>query len=159
MWAWVEQILYQLCHLSKEQADQQLGGITALAKAKAAMVLNECAQCAVLLFGGAGYTATGQGELVEGRFLALRVSEYRLTCHSDSARCPWSSHSRRIRGRPSGSGRATTGQDLSSGREEARKTGKDVMATVASLDEVHFTKSWPAEWARRSTLPMYDTKQ
>ncbi|GIJ86787.1 hypothetical protein Asppvi_005682 [Aspergillus pseudoviridinutans] len=65
MWAWVEQILYQLCHLSKEQADQQLGGITALAKAKAAMVLNECAQCAVLLFGGAGFTASGQGELVE----------------------------------------------------------------------------------------------
>ncbi|KAH2667400.1 hypothetical protein KXV32_005929 [Aspergillus fumigatus] len=65
MWAWVEQILYQLCHLSKEEADQQLGGITALAKAKAAMVLNECAQCAVLLFGGAGYTASGQGELVE----------------------------------------------------------------------------------------------
>ncbi|EAW12289.1 acyl-CoA dehydrogenase family protein [Aspergillus clavatus NRRL 1] len=65
MWAWVEQILYQLCHLSKEEADTQLGGITALAKAKAAMVLNECAQCAVLLFGGAGFTASGQGELVE----------------------------------------------------------------------------------------------
>ncbi|KAJ6160699.1 hypothetical protein N7470_004095 [Penicillium chermesinum] len=65
MWAWVEQILYQLAHLSKEEGDRQLGGLTALAKAKSAMVLNECAQCAVLLFGGNGFTQTGQGELVE----------------------------------------------------------------------------------------------
>ncbi|KAE8153220.1 acyl-CoA dehydrogenase/oxidase [Aspergillus avenaceus] len=65
MWAWLEQILYQLCHLSKEEADRQLGGITGLAKAKAGMVLSECAQCAVLLFGGAGLTQSGQGELVE----------------------------------------------------------------------------------------------
>ncbi|KAF5854763.1 hypothetical protein ETB97_011802, partial [Aspergillus alliaceus] len=65
MWAWLESILYQLCHLSKEEGDRVLGGVTALAKAKAGMVLNECAQCAVLLFGGAGFTQTGQGELVE----------------------------------------------------------------------------------------------
>ncbi|KAJ5506437.1 Acyl-CoA dehydrogenase N-terminal [Penicillium expansum] len=65
MWAWVEQILYQLAHLSKEEGDRQLGGLTALAKAKSAMVLNECAQTAVLLFGGSGFTKTGQGELVE----------------------------------------------------------------------------------------------
>ncbi|EAU30192.1 conserved hypothetical protein [Aspergillus terreus NIH2624] len=65
MWAFMEQLLYQMCHLSKEEADRQLGGVTAMAKAKAAMVLNECAQCAVLLFGGAGFTQSGQGELVE----------------------------------------------------------------------------------------------
>ncbi|KAJ5164390.1 uncharacterized protein N7500_006220 [Penicillium coprophilum] len=65
MWAWVEQILYQLTHLSKEEAYRQLGGLTALAKAKSGMVLNECAQTAVLLFGGSGYTKSGQGELVE----------------------------------------------------------------------------------------------
>lgn len=69
MWAWVEQILYQLTHLSKEEGDRQLGGLTALAKAKSAMVLNECAQCAVLLFGGNGFTQTGQGELVEGKLM------------------------------------------------------------------------------------------
>ncbi|EHA27505.1 hypothetical protein CBS63078_10802 [Aspergillus niger] len=63
--AFVEQLLYQLCHLSKEEGDRRLGGITALAKAKAGMVLNECAQCAVLLFGGSGLTQSGQGELVE----------------------------------------------------------------------------------------------
>ncbi|KAL4756973.1 acyl-CoA dehydrogenase family protein [Aspergillus foveolatus] len=65
MWAFVEQLLYQLANLPKEEADRQLGGITAMAKAKGAMVLNECAQTAVLLFGGAGFTRQGQGELVE----------------------------------------------------------------------------------------------
>lgn len=29
------------------------------------MVLDECARCAVLLFGGNGYTTTGQGEVAE----------------------------------------------------------------------------------------------
>lgn len=64
-WAWVEQFLYQMCHLSKAEADRELGGLTALAKAKAGMVLDECARCAVLLFGGNGFTRTGMGELVE----------------------------------------------------------------------------------------------
>ncbi|KAE8376052.1 acyl-CoA dehydrogenase [Aspergillus bertholletiae] len=63
--AWIEQILYQLSKLEKVEADRLLGGVTAMAKAKAAMVLNECAQCAVLLFGGAGLTQSGQGEIVE----------------------------------------------------------------------------------------------
>jgi acyl-CoA dehydrogenase len=57
-----------MTNLSKEVADVELGGLTALAKAKAGMVLNECAQTAVLLHGGNGYTRTGQGELVEKIF-------------------------------------------------------------------------------------------
>ena len=65
MWAWVEQFLYMMCHLTKAEADVRLGGLTALAKAKAGMVLNECAQTAVLLFGGNGFTRTGQGEIAE----------------------------------------------------------------------------------------------
>ncbi|ETN44483.1 uncharacterized protein HMPREF1541_10153 [Cyphellophora europaea CBS 101466] len=56
---------HQLNHLSKNEADEKLGGPTALLKAKAGLVLNECAQTAVLVFGGNGYTRTGQGELVE----------------------------------------------------------------------------------------------
>ena len=63
--AWVEQFLYQMTKLSKAEADTALGGLTALAKAKAGMVLNECAQCAVLLFGGNGYTRSGQGVIAE----------------------------------------------------------------------------------------------
>ena len=63
--AWVEQFFYQMTQLSKAEADAKLGGLTALAKAKAGMVFNECAQTAVLLFGGNGYTRTGQGEIGE----------------------------------------------------------------------------------------------
>ncbi|KAF1930816.1 short-chain specific acyl-CoA dehydrogenase mitochondrial precursor [Didymella exigua CBS 183.55] len=64
-WAWVEQFVYQLTKLSKETADIELGGLTAMVKAQSGIVLNECAQTAQLLFGGNGYTKSGQGELVE----------------------------------------------------------------------------------------------
>lgn len=64
--AWLEQFLYMMTQLPKQDADRELGGLTAMAKAKAGMVIGECAQCAVLLFGGNGLTRTGQGELVEG---------------------------------------------------------------------------------------------
>lgn len=64
-WAWVEQFVYQMTQLPKETADIELGGLTAMVKAQAGIVLNECAQCAMLLFGGNGYTKSGQGELVE----------------------------------------------------------------------------------------------
>ena len=64
-WSWVESFVYQMSRLPKEVADAKLGGLTALAKAQAGIVLNECSQCAQLLFGGNGYTQTGQGELIE----------------------------------------------------------------------------------------------
>ncbi|KAF2748144.1 short-chain specific acyl-CoA dehydrogenase mitochondrial precursor [Sporormia fimetaria CBS 119925] len=64
-WAWVEQFVYQMTQLPKATADVELGGLTAMVKAQAGIVLNECAQCAQLLFGGNGYTKSGQGELIE----------------------------------------------------------------------------------------------
>ena len=66
--AWVEQFVYQMTRLPTDVADIQLGGLTALAKAHSGIVINECAQCAVLLFGGNGYTKTGQGEIAESKF-------------------------------------------------------------------------------------------
>ena len=63
--AWVDQLVYQISRLEGQVARQEFGGLIALAKARAGMVLDECARCAVLLFGGNGYTRTGQGELVE----------------------------------------------------------------------------------------------
>ena len=54
-----------MCHMNKADADTELGGLTALCKAQAGIVLDECARCAVLLFGGNGYTKTGKGEIVE----------------------------------------------------------------------------------------------
>jgi acyl-CoA dehydrogenase len=91
MWAWAEAIIYQLCCLKKEEADVELGGITALAKAKAGMVLNECALCAVILFGGSGYTKTGPGEVAESEF-ALRYTIFTLTLARDIQGCPCSSN-------------------------------------------------------------------
>lgn len=63
--AWVDQLLYQMSNLKDQGSRSELGGSMALIKARAGMVLDECARCAVLLFGGNGYTRTGQGELVE----------------------------------------------------------------------------------------------
>ncbi|KAG8168154.1 hypothetical protein KVR01_003843 [Diaporthe batatas] len=64
-WAWVEQFAYQLTQMPKEDGDRELGGLTGLLKAQAGLVLMECADTAMLLFGGNGYTRSGQGELIE----------------------------------------------------------------------------------------------
>ncbi|KAL9597266.1 MAG: hypothetical protein Q9219_005247 [cf. Caloplaca sp. 3 TL-2023] len=64
-WAWIEQFVYQMSRMGKGDADRELGGLTALAKAQAGMVLDECARCAVLLFGGNGFTRSGKGEIAE----------------------------------------------------------------------------------------------
>lgn len=66
-YAWVESFAYQLTKLGKEKMDKELGGLTALCKANAGTVLDECARCAVLLFGGNGYTRTGQGAIAESK--------------------------------------------------------------------------------------------
>ena len=63
--AWIDSFVYQMVHLRKEDADRELGGLTAMLKAKAGIVLDECSRCAVLLFGGNGFTRTGMGETVE----------------------------------------------------------------------------------------------
>ncbi|KAH0335157.1 acyl-CoA dehydrogenase, partial [Aureobasidium melanogenum] len=64
-WAWTESFVYSMIKLPKKEADVELGGLTAAAKAQAGVVLMECAQCAVLLFGGNGFTRSGQGEIAE----------------------------------------------------------------------------------------------
>ena len=71
-WAWMEHFVYQMTQLKKEEADVELGGLTALAKAQAGMVLDECARCAALLFGGNGYTRTGRGEVAERGYFSYR---------------------------------------------------------------------------------------
>ncbi|KAI5252015.1 hypothetical protein E4T42_03880 [Aureobasidium subglaciale] len=64
-WTWTESFVYAMTKLPKKDADVELGGLTAAAKAQAGVVLMECAQAAVLLFGGNGYTRSGQGEIAE----------------------------------------------------------------------------------------------
>ncbi|TVY90224.1 Acyl-CoA dehydrogenase, partial [Lachnellula willkommii] len=64
-WAWIEQFTYSMTVLSEADANRELGGLTALAKAQAGSVLEVCASTAVLLFGGNGYTKGGQGAVAE----------------------------------------------------------------------------------------------
>ncbi|KFZ09251.1 hypothetical protein V501_05657 [Pseudogymnoascus sp. VKM F-4519 (FW-2642)] len=64
-YAWVENIVYQMTKLNHADANRELGGLTALAKAQSGLVLEQCASTAVLLFGGNGYTQSGQGANVE----------------------------------------------------------------------------------------------
>ncbi len=66
-WAWTEGFVYLMTQMSEQSASADLGGLSALAKAKAGRVLAECANTAVLLLGGNGYTKSGQGELVESK--------------------------------------------------------------------------------------------
>lgn len=68
IWAWLEQISYQMSRMTKEEADRELGGLTGLAKASAGRVIDESARCAVLLLGGNGQTKSGRGELIEREF-------------------------------------------------------------------------------------------
>lgn len=82
LWAWVEHFVYQMAHLSKDEADVKLGGLTALCKAKAGMVLQTCAETAVILHGGNGYTRSGQGELAHRKWFCVPDAFWRLTIHS-----------------------------------------------------------------------------
>lgn len=66
--AWVEHFAYCMTRLPAEEADVKLGGMTALLKAQAGIVFRECADTAVLLFGGNGFTTTGQGMVAESEF-------------------------------------------------------------------------------------------
>ncbi|KAF2806772.1 acyl-CoA dehydrogenase family protein [Mytilinidion resinicola] len=72
-WSWIEQMTYMMSKMEKVEADQELGGLTALVKAQTGHILSECAQCAVLLFGGKGYTRTGQGELAYREVPGTRI--------------------------------------------------------------------------------------
>ena len=104
-WAWVESFVYQMTKLPKKEADVELGGLTALAKAQTGIVLDECARCAVLLFGGNGLTTTGRGELVEREPMSrVRAIYIRLTSIRYLSRCSGHSYTRRIRRRYARSG-------------------------------------------------------
>lgn len=93
-WAWVEQFAYQLTQMPKEDGDRELGGLTGLLKAQAGLVLKECADTAMLLFGGNGYTRSGQGELIESECYPPRASPQGIS-QSDIwawGTWAWSSH-------------------------------------------------------------------
>merc|ERR1719327_2188552 len=63
--AWLENITFQMNTMSKEEQNKRLGGHIALLKLQSSKTAEFCAREALQVFGGAGYTRTGQGEKVE----------------------------------------------------------------------------------------------
>ncbi|KAJ9611678.1 hypothetical protein H2200_004862 [Cladophialophora chaetospira] len=63
--AWVEQIVYELDHLSEKDGNRLLGGTTALLKVEAGMVAKYVADECVKIMGGLGLTKSGQGSRIE----------------------------------------------------------------------------------------------
>jgi len=71
--AWVENITYQMNTMSKEEQNQRLGGHIALLKVQSSKAAEYCAREALQVFGGAGYTRSGQGEKVERIYREVRA--------------------------------------------------------------------------------------
>ncbi|EGC42348.1 UDP-glucose:glycoprotein glucosyltransferase [Histoplasma capsulatum var. duboisii H88] len=63
--AWTEQIVYELDHMSYQDGNRQLGGVTALLKVKGGQMNKFVADNCVQIMGGLGLTKTGQGSRIE----------------------------------------------------------------------------------------------
>jgi alkylation response protein AidB-like acyl-CoA dehydrogenase len=63
--AWLEQITYQMCHLSYKEQAKHLSGPIGLLKTFATRSAHEIADDATNIFGGRGITQTGMGRIVE----------------------------------------------------------------------------------------------
>lgn len=63
--AWLENITFQMNTMTKEEQNSKLGGHIALLKVQASKTAEFCAREALQVFGGSGYTRSGQGEKVE----------------------------------------------------------------------------------------------
>jgi alkylation response protein AidB-like acyl-CoA dehydrogenase len=63
--AWIEQIAYQMCHMSYAQQSKLLGGPIGLSKSFATRSAHEIADDASNIFGGRALTQSGMGRLVE----------------------------------------------------------------------------------------------
>ena len=61
----MDALTYQLTTMSKSEQNKKLGGHIALLKVQSTKTVEFCAREALQIFGGAGYTRTGQGEKVE----------------------------------------------------------------------------------------------
>jgi len=134
-WAWVEQFTYCMTKLSEEEANRELGGLTAMAKAQAGKVLEVCASTAVLLFGGNGYTRTGQGEIAEREF--ERSIEGKICTNASNRHIPGSTrrqNSRRKRRRDARSRHSTTRQEFPAKNERAGRGDGETERVVETLD-------------------------
>merc|ERR1712025_10693 len=71
--AWLESITFQMNTMSKDEQNARLGGHIALLKVQTSKTAEFCAREALQVFGGAGYTRSGQGEKVERIYREVRA--------------------------------------------------------------------------------------
>ena len=71
--AQLELVTYQMSRMGYQEQVQKLGGTLALLKAQATRTFEFCAREAVQIFGGSGYTRTGQGQRVERLYREVRA--------------------------------------------------------------------------------------
>merc|ERR1719281_1874069 len=71
--AWLENITFQMNTMTKDEQNLRLGGHIALLKVQASKSAEFCAREALQVFGGAGYTRSGQGEKVERVYREVRA--------------------------------------------------------------------------------------
>jgi alkylation response protein AidB-like acyl-CoA dehydrogenase len=71
--AWFENIAFQMNTMTQEEQNMRLGGHIALFKNQASKSAEFCAREALQIFGGAGYTRSGQGEKVERIYREVRA--------------------------------------------------------------------------------------
>jgi alkylation response protein AidB-like acyl-CoA dehydrogenase len=63
--SWLENITYQMCHMSYKEQANHLAGQIAFLKSYSTQCAQETARDAVQVFGGRGITSTGMGRTVE----------------------------------------------------------------------------------------------
>jgi alkylation response protein AidB-like acyl-CoA dehydrogenase len=69
----LEQITFQMCKMTFEEAQARLGAHIALIKAQSTATMELCAREAAQIFGGLAYTRGGQGEKVERLYREVRA--------------------------------------------------------------------------------------
>jgi alkylation response protein AidB-like acyl-CoA dehydrogenase len=71
--AQLELVVHQVNSMTYDQQVRRLGGPIALLKAQATRTFEYCAREAVQIFGGSGYTRTGQGQKIERLYREVRA--------------------------------------------------------------------------------------
>ncbi|OLQ08464.1 Chorismate synthase [Symbiodinium microadriaticum] len=119
--AWID-------YLTKEEQNKKLGGYIALLKVSATKTVEYCAREALQVFGGAGYTRTGQGEKVERVY--REVKAWAIPGGSEEIMLNLAAGSLRFVKRPTPDPRDATIKKLKEELEGLKKSGCPGAASV-----------------------------
>jgi hypothetical protein len=142
--------------MSEEEANRELGGLTALLKAQAGRVIESCASTAVLLFGGNGYSKSGQGEVVERMLPPLPFASFFAWSlrigNRNLPRSPGRQNPRWKRRRDAGRGYQTTSQEFPAEDEGAGNSCGTTFRIFKTLDLFYCTATY-------NTYPIHSTSE